>query len=239
MGNLVRNNLFDGSAAMEIDHGGSIISIVFGRILDLAITDIKMFDSTGSGPGKKPGNDGRTGNVPGISLKTRTTIETRIEGLVTIDEEASDRQPDINELKLRIRDLLLETEKVRFGSVSAKALIEKNLSHDSIDEVFMRKIYRIITDNVKDLDFDVGMLQDKMNMSRVQLYRKIKALTGVSPGTVIHRHRMQRAAELIQGKAGNLAEISLSVGFTNPSYFSKRFREYYGSSPRAFFKSTC
>jgi two-component system response regulator YesN len=53
---------------------------------------------------------------------------------------------------------------------------------------------------------------------------------------MINNHRMQRAAKLIQGKAGNLAEISLSVGFTNPSYFSKRFREFYGSSPRVFSK---
>jgi AraC-like DNA-binding protein len=98
----------------------------------------------------------------------------------------------------------------------------------------MKKISRIINENIKSLDFDVGMLQDKIGISRVQLYRKVKALTGESPSTIIHKHRMQRAANLIQGKAGNLAEISLSVGFTNPSYFSKRFKEFYGSSPKTF-----
>jgi AraC-like DNA-binding protein len=155
---------------------------------------------------------------------------------VTFDGGALNKPPDINELKLRITDLLIEREKFRpqYGSTSGTS--GQETMPGTMDEIFMTKIDRIINENIKCLEFDVGVLQREMGMSRVQLYRKVKALSGVSPSVIINKHRMQRAAKLINGKAGNLAEISLSVGFTNPSYFSKRFREFYGSSPRTFSK---
>jgi len=71
-------------------------------------------------------------------------------------------------------------------------------------------------------------------MSRVHLYRKLKALTGESPSSLIHNRRMKVAARLIREKKGNLTEIALSIGISNPSYFSRSFREHYGISPRDF-----
>jgi AraC-like DNA-binding protein len=236
MGNFVKENHSDGYSVFKAGNGDNIINIVYARILDLAITDITMPEAQRTGPEQRAEHDQRTGQTPGVRLKTRTTIETRIEGLVTFDGGALNKPPDINELKLRITNLLIEREKFmpQYGS-TAGTCYQETLPCP-MDEIFMTKIDRIINDNIKSLEFDVGMLQREMGMSRVQLYRKVKALSGVSPSVMINNHRMQRAAKLIHGKAGNLAEISLSVGFTNPSYFSKRFREFYGRSPRTFSK---
>ncbi len=234
MRSSIKFNLSGSYNDIKAGNGDSILNIVFARVLDLVITDISMLnpDSTGSDSGFE--NTERINHIPGIILKTRTTIETRIEGLMTSDERAKNKPPDLNELKLRITNLLMEREKHLPKNGLQTGIFEQEGSTGSIDDTFMNKISHIINENIKNLDFDVGMLQNKIGMSRVQLYRKIKALTGESPGTLIHRYRMERAANLIQGKAGNLAEISLSVGFTNPSYFSKRFKEFYGNSPKAF-----
>jgi AraC-like DNA-binding protein len=234
MRNFIKEDLPAGYNGFKAGNGDSILNIVFARILDLAVTDITMPAPAGTGPDQRYKNNKRTDHIPGIIFKTRTTIETSIEGLMTFDEGTTSKPPDINELKLRITNLLIERGKYipKYGLTAG--IWDPEESSGSIDENFIKKINLIINENIKSLDFDVGMLQDKMGISRVQLYRKVKALTGVSPSIIIHRHRMQRAAKLIHGKAGNLAEISLSVGFTNPSYFSKRFKEYYGSSPRVF-----
>jgi AraC-like DNA-binding protein len=105
---------------------------------------------------------------------------------------------------------------------------------DSVDDNFMRKVNTIIRENIKNFDFDVGVLQEELGMSRVHLYRKLKALTGQSPSSIIHHYRMKVAAKMIHEKTGNLTEISLSIGISNPSYFSRSFREYYGVSPKDF-----
>lgn len=234
MRSISKDNLSGVYNGFKAGNGDSFLNIVFARILDLAVTDITMLDPDNSGGDLRLRKNGKINPVPGIILKTRTTIETSIEGLMICDEGATGKPPDIDELKLRITNLLIEREKYMPKNGFTAGIGVPEGSPDSTDENFMKKINRIINENIKSLDFDVRMLQDKMGMSRVQLYRKVKALTGVSPSTIIHRHRMQRAANLIHGKAGNLAEISLSVGFTNPSYFSKRFKEFYGSSPKTF-----
>jgi AraC-like DNA-binding protein len=98
----------------------------------------------------------------------------------------------------------------------------------------MKKVALIINENIMDFEFDVGSLQEKTGMSRVHLYRKLKALTGLSPSMMIRNYRMKRAAILISQKAGSLLEIALMVGFSNPSHFAKCFRDFYGVSPRDF-----
>jgi AraC-like DNA-binding protein len=71
-------------------------------------------------------------------------------------------------------------------------------------------------------------------MSRVHLYRKLKAITGLSPGQLILNFRMKESAKLINMKAGNVTQIALSVGFSNPAYFSRCFKDFYGVSPKDF-----
>ncbi len=102
------------------------------------------------------------------------------------------------------------------------------------NEAFMQKINCIIDKNIGNSDFSVDALGEELGISRVQLFRRVKELTGKPPVLLIRRLRMIRAAELIDDRAGNIAEISLSIGLLNPSYFSKRFREFYGSSPKHF-----
>jgi AraC-like DNA-binding protein len=101
----------------------------------------------------------------------------------------------------------------------------------------MQKINFIIDKNIANPDFSVDALGDELGISRVHLFRRVKGLTGKPPVLLIRRLRMLKAAELMDDRAGKIIEISLSIGLLNPSYFSKRFREFYGTSPRYFIRN--
>jgi AraC-like DNA-binding protein len=179
-------------------------------------------------------NDERTSHIPVIMCTAKTTLEEKIEGLKSGADEYIFKPFDIKELKVRISNLIVSREKLRmkYGMLTGLEFTDK-LSM-SMDDNFMARVATIITENIRDFDFDVGALQEKTGMSRVHLYRKIKAITGLSPSALIRNFRMKNAAELIKMKSMSLTKIALNVGFTNPSYFSKCFRDYYGVSPKEY-----
>lgn len=88
-----------------------------------------------------------------------------------------------------------------------------------------------IENHLDDETLSVEILSQKMNLSRSQLFRKIKALTGQSVNDFIRNYRLDRAMELLKNKEGNVMQVSLMVGFGNEKYFSTRFKERFGKSP--------
>jgi AraC-like DNA-binding protein len=104
----------------------------------------------------------------------------------------------------------------------------------SMDEKFLSKAKEIIDANIGNSNFSVRQLAHEMHLCRAQLFRKIKALCGVAPCQFIQDARLQHAARLIEWKVSTLSQIGYSVGFNEPSYFSKRFRKKFGVSPSAY-----
>jgi CheY-like chemotaxis protein len=231
---FIRENLSMEYSVYEADNGKSGMHIAFAKIPDIIITDVIMPDLGGVELCKRLKNDERTSHIPVVMLTAKTTIENKIEGLTSGADDYIYKPFDINELKVRISNLLVQREKLSLKFGLLKGLEQPVGTFNTIDEVFMKKINIIINENLKYFEFDVGSLQEKIGMSRVHLYRKVKALTGLSPSSIIHNYRMRRSARLIYDQAGNLTEIAMSVGFTNPSYFSKCFRDYFGVSPKDF-----
>ncbi len=179
-------------------------------------------------------NDERTSHIPIIILTAKAGLEDRLDGLITGADDYLSKPFDIKELKIRISNLLTQREKLRLRFEAMADFDEYDSTTGTLDERFMRRVNEMIRKRIHNFDFDVGVLQEELGMSRVHLYRKLKALTGESPSSLIHRHRMKLAARMIKDKKGNLTEIALSVGISNPSYFSRSFRTYYGISPRDF-----
>ena len=107
----------------------------------------------------------------------------------------------------------------------------KEIAITSADEKFITRALEVIEKNIGNPDFEVNQFQEEMFMSRMQLFRKIKALTNQTPGDFIRTIRLKRAAELIKQNFGNIAQITYEVGFNNPSYFAKCFKELYGVLP--------
>ena len=105
-----------------------------------------------------------------------------------------------------------------------------------IDKGFADRFRRLIEENMSDSELSVEELGSKMGMSRVQLYRKIKALTNYSPVELLRIARLKKAASLLASSEKTISEITYEVGFTSPSYFTKCYKEYFGESPTDFLK---
>ena len=218
----------------EAGNGKAGMDVAFAKIPDLVVTDIIMPDLDGMEVCRRLKNDERTSHIPVIILSAKTTQENRIEGLEKGADDYLSKPFDINELRIRISNLLVQRAKLRHKYSLIAESGEYDESSFTVDDLFMKKVNSIINENIKNFDFDVGILQEKLGMSRIHLYRKLKALTGLSPSSILHYHRMKLAAKMIREKKSNLTEIALSIGISNPSYFSRCFREFYGVSPKDF-----
>ncbi|HAM08917.1 MAG TPA: hypothetical protein DDY34_11205 [Bacteroidales bacterium] len=232
--NFIHENLSSDYSICVADNGKNGLNVAFAIIPDLIITDILMPDLDGIEVCTRLKTDDRTSHIPVIMLTAKTTLEDKITGLKTGADDYLYKPFNIYELKIRISNLLVQREKLRLRFGLLTGFEQQDIHAESADEKFMRKIAFTINENMGDFEFDVGALQEKIGMSRVHLYRKLKAITGLSPSMIIRTFRMKKAAMFINQKAGSLLEIALMVGFSNPSYFAKCFREYYGVSPRDY-----
>ncbi|MBC7888988.1 MAG: helix-turn-helix domain-containing protein [Ferruginibacter sp.] len=123
----------------------------------------------------------------------------------------------------------------KFKKIPNHSLIQPaNVETAPAEIQFLQKAIMIVEENIADPDFKVEQLCDKMFISRPQLYRKINSITGVTVTEFIKEIRMKRAAQLILQKPGNISEIAYQVGFNDPKYFSKCFKQQFGVSPGSY-----
>ncbi len=115
----------------------------------------------------------------------------------------------------------------------------KEITVASVNELLMQRIMKVIEENMTNAEFSVDVFAKEAGMSTAQLYRKLTVLTGYAPNDFMRHMRLQRAADLLMKKAGNVSEIGYQVGFNNLSYFSKCFKEKFGTLPSSFLGSRC
>jgi signal transduction histidine kinase/AraC-like DNA-binding protein len=232
---FIRDSLSQDHKIYEAPDGITGLKIALSKIPDLVIADIIVPNINGLDLCKKLKNDERTSHIPVIILTAKATQDNRIEGLTAGADDYLSKPFDMNELKVRISNLLKQRAKLRlkYGSFAEFPGISET-EGNSVDDLFMKKVNSIIIENLKYFDFDVGALQEKLGMSRISLYRKLKALTDQTPSAMIINHRMKAAARMLDEKKSNITEISLSVGYSNPSYFTKSFKDFFGVTPKEF-----
>lgn len=111
------------------------------------------------------------------------------------------------------------------------------LSLLSNDTVFANKIASVLENHLTNPEFNTKVFCKHMNLSRTQLHRKIKANTGLSTSSFIHYQRIKASTELLKSFKADIKSIGLSVGYTDPSYFSKCFKKFMGKSPSEYIKT--
>ena len=113
-------------------------------------------------------------------------------------------------------------------------LMPRNIEIEHPEEKFLNKLVQIVEDSMEDSDFNVSILVDKIGMSQTVLYKKIKALTGMTITDFIKSLRLKRAAQLLDQRKLNISEVAYSVGFNDRKYFSKEFKKQFGKSPSEY-----
>ncbi|MDB5120114.1 MAG: hypothetical protein JWN56_1332 [Sphingobacteriales bacterium] len=203
-------------------------------IPDLIISDVMMPQMDGLELCRKLKLDDRTSHIPVILLTARAAYIHQLNGLETGADAYVVKPFSIHVLELNVRNLLASRETMRQKFSQVLTLQPSNVIIDTYDETFLSKIIQIIEDNITDPDFGVPVLSSEAGMSQPVLYKKIRALTGLSVNDFVKSIRLKKAAQLLEQNRFTVYEVAYATGFSDRKYFSKEFRKQFNQSPTEF-----
>lgn len=230
----IKDSLGSGYRVKEAINGEEGLIKAEQIIPDLIISDIMMPKMDGNDLSKRIKNNEKTSHIPVILLTAKSEQESKLKGLKTGADDYLTKPFDTQELKIRINNLIeirrkLQDKYGRGDFIPVKKGDEKKLSN--LEEQFMSRVIEVIDGHLSEEEFSIEQFGIEVGMDRVQLHRKLKALSGKSPSIYLRSVRLIRAKKMIEEKEGNISEIAYSVGFSSPTYFTKCFREEFGFLP--------
>jgi signal transduction histidine kinase/ligand-binding sensor domain-containing protein/DNA-binding response OmpR family regulator len=203
-------------------------------IPDIIISDVLMPISDGYELCKRIKNDERTSHIPVILLTALHSREHEIKGLTTGADDFITKPFDLAVLQAKVENLLSIRESLKQKFAGTVILEPKNVIISSPDERFLQKAIEVVENNISDSDLDIGTFSVKVGVSRMQLYRKLHALTDMTVKEFIRHIRLKRAAQLLVQQKMNVSEIAYDVGFKDLSHFRKCFKREFGMSASEF-----
>jgi len=232
----VRSYLTDDYLIIEAIDGEMGLEKAIEKIPDLVISDVMMPKMDGYELCKKLKADDRTNHIPVILLTAKAAMEDKLEGLETEADDFLTKPFDPQELLVRIGNLIRQRKKLQEKYKGRFVFTEINEKEEiiSADEKFLKNAGQFVEQNLSDPELSVESFAQQMAMSQSQLYRKLKGVIDLSPNEFIRSLRLQRAAQLLLKRTGNVAEIAYEVGFNNPSYFSECFQKQFGKLPSEY-----
>ncbi len=202
--------------------------------IQLIVSDIMMPVMDGLGLLKKVKTDLEFSHIPVILLTARNTTQSRLEGLELGADAYIEKPFSMDILLAQITNLMNNRNNIRNYYFHSPIAHMKSMAYTKADEHFLEKLNDIINEHISNIDLDVELIADKMNLSRPTLYRKINALSSLTPNDLIKLTRLKKAAELILRGEMKIYEISEAVGFNSQSYFSRSFSKQFGMSPSQY-----
>ncbi|WP_460639656.1 hybrid sensor histidine kinase/response regulator transcription factor [Larkinella harenae] len=218
-------------------NGADGLKVALETIPDLIISDVMMPVMDGFEFCEQVKHHEQTCHIPVILLTAKVAFESRMQGLRTGADDYLTKPFHVPELNLRVYNLLERQRRLR-------AHIQKQLSSPSAEsgksvelDPFLTKFYAVIDQDLDDSSVSVEQLASRMNMSRSQLHRKMRAVAGMPVSDLVRNFRLTRAAAFLK-EGFSSSESAYKAGFDSPAYFTKCFREFYGVTPSDFINST-
>ena len=205
-------------------------------IPDIIISDIIMPEIDGLEFCASIKKDVRTSHIPVVLVTARTSTVFQAEGLETGADDYITKPFDVKLLNLRIRNLLDSRKKLQARYSDSKFINPEEITFTKPDELFLNRVIDIIEHNISDPSFKVEILTKELGMSHSVLYKKIMALTNLTIIEYVRTIKLKKASQLLQQNHKSINEVSHLVGFTDPKYFSRSFKEFYGSTPSDYRK---
>ncbi|WP_321424306.1 two-component regulator propeller domain-containing protein [uncultured Bacteroides sp.] len=205
-----------------------------GTIPDLIVSDIMMPGIDGIELCKRLKTNEYTSHIPVILLTAKQSDESRIEGYETGADAYVIKPFNTTVLEARIANLLDQRTKLRQLFSNSSPTEFKKIAINVTDETFLNKVVSLINKNMEETDFDPDKLAECLNMSRSQLYRKIKALTNRSIHDFMTSIRMNKAKEYLLSGDYSISETAYKVGYTLPTNFTRTFTKQFGVTPSQY-----
>lgn len=220
-----------------LSDGTDAIEKAFETVPDIILCDINLPDKDGFEICEILKKDLRTSHIPTIILTALGNKESYIKGLQSGADLYLTKPFSYSILVQSIKSLLYNREKLRYYYTSNIHKIEEINSFGNIEQKFIHQLNSLINENLGNSDYSVENLAENLTISRVQLYRKVKAMMGISISDYIANIRLEKAKLMLETGSLTVAEIAYTSGFSSPNYFSTAFKNKYGTPPAAFRKS--
>lgn len=219
---------------VEAKDGKEGIFTAFKKIPDLVISDVMMPEKDGIEVCNILKNDEKTSHIPIILLTAKSEETDKIKGLEVGADDYILKPFSIQQLLIRIQKLIELRKNLRIRYSEKISITPNEIAVSSTDEKFLQKIQGIVDKDLADGDFSVQDFCKKLGMSRMQLHRKLTALTGLSTTAFIRDQRLRLALQRLNKSGESISEIAYAVGFSSPSYFIKCFKETYQMTPNEY-----
>lgn len=216
----------------KAQNGKAGVEAGFRLVPDIIVSDVMMPEMDGFELYRILKTDERTSHIPIILLTARADHPSKIEGLSHGADAYLAKPFNREELLIRLEKLIELRRRLQARFQQPGNLRQTLLGQaKSVDDLFLQKVLRVVESQISDEDFDMPQLCKALNMSRTNLFRKLKALTGKSATDFIRHLRLEKAKELLEKTDMNVSEVSYAVGFGSPNYFSRAFQEAFGVAP--------
>ena len=222
---------------IHLSDGTDAIEMAYEIVPDIILCDINLPDKDGFEICEILKQDLRTSHIPTIILTAFGDKESYLKGLESGADLYLTKPFSYSILVQSIKSLLYNRANLRYYYTSNIHKIEEINSFGNIEQKFIHKLNSLVNNNVGNSEYSVENLAKDLLISRVQLYRKIKAIMGISISDYISNIRLEKAKLMLETDSLTIAEIAYSNGFSSPNYFSTAFKNKYGMSPAAFRKS--
>ncbi|MDJ1502029.1 tetratricopeptide repeat protein [Xanthocytophaga agilis] len=230
----IRKHLEGPYRILESSNGKEGFDTALAQIPDLVITDLMMPEMSGTELCERLKTDERTNHISVIMLTALATQESKLQGLQTGADDYLTKPFDARELRLRVGNLLESRRKLRERFSKQIRIAPSDIAVSSVDEKLLERILKVVEENMSNTEFGSEEFAREAGLSRMQLHRKLTALTGQSTSEFLRSMRLKRAAQLLDARAGNVSDVAYQVGFDNLPYFSKCFREQFDCTPSEY-----
>ncbi|OUS02496.1 hypothetical protein A9Q86_03045 [Flavobacteriales bacterium 33_180_T64] len=219
---------------LKAKDGQEGVDLAIEHIPDIIISDIMMPIKNGIDLCNTLKADERTSHIPIILLTAKAGEENKIEGVKTGADDYVTKPFNEELLHLRVEKLIEIRKKLQLRYSQEVILRPKDVAITPIDEQFLKRLQKVLDNKLIESSFSIEDFSNTLGMSRMQLHRKLKALTGLSATEFIRSQRLKLAAQLLKKSKINVSQVGYSVGFNDHAYFSKCFKEMYHCTPTEY-----
>lgn len=232
----IKTELSDWYRFVICNNGKEALKQLLTDDFNLVVSDVVMPEMDGITLLRNIKGNANISHVPVIMLTSKSEISDRLEG-IKLGADAYLAKPfSLEELHLTIDNLIDNVRRLKgkfSGALKQDDKVEK-IEVKGYDEELMERIMKVVNENLSDSDFNVEKMCDEVGVSRTQLHRKLKEMTGVPTSEFLRNIRLNEAARLIRERKINITQVSYMVGFANNSHFSTAFKKYFGMSPTEY-----
>lgn len=231
---FIADDLQENYETLKATNGQEALDLLSENTVQLIISDVMMPLIDGYELCQLVKSNIEFSHIPIILLTAKNTLQSKIKGLEEGADAYIEKPFSPAHLQAQINSLLNNRNKVREFFVSSPVSHINTMAYSKQDETFLEKLNQLIEENMVNPDLDVEKLAQLMHMSRPTLYRKIKAISELTPNDLINITRLKKAAELLNLGKYKIFEIAYMVGYNSQTHFGRNFQKQFGMTPSEY-----